>query len=86
MSTDEKLISKIENYRSGAPISFSELKKYLLLNGFTCNEKTGSSHMKFKHDLYPNSLAIPVHSNYVKRVYVKLAVGAVEYIRMEKER
>ncbi|WP_295570658.1 hypothetical protein [uncultured Holdemanella sp.] len=34
MSQIDKLIKKIENYRSGDQISFSELEKYLIYFGF----------------------------------------------------
>ena len=34
MSQIDKLIKKIENYRSGDRISFSELEKYLIYFGF----------------------------------------------------
>lgn len=86
MSTEEKLRKKIENYRSTAPISFNELKKYLLLNGFTCKESTGSSHMVFRHELLSRPFPVPVHNKQVRGVYVREAVLRVEEVRMKKER
>lgn len=86
MSTEEKLNRRIENYRSGDSISFADLKKYLILHGFTCNKKTGSSHMMFRHEKLQRPFPVPVHSNKVKVAYIKKACELVEDIQKEKER
>lgn len=77
MSKNEKLIRKVENYMSGDSISFKELEKYLLLNGFSEKPQNGTSHIIFTHALIDRPLVIPKHGNNVKGAYVKQAVVAV---------
>ena len=69
MSQIDKLIKKIENYRSSDQISFSELEKYLIYFDFFVKSHNGTSHVIFKHE------------NKVKAGYVKQAVELVEEIK-----
>ena len=49
MSKIEKLITKIENYKSGNKIEFSDLEKYLKYFGFKKKNQNGTSHVIFTH-------------------------------------
>ena len=71
MSKIEKLIAKIENYKSGNKIEFSDLEKYLKYFGFKKKNQNGTSHVIFTHDLLNRPFPIPKHGNSVKEVYVK---------------
>lgn len=85
MSKIEKLIAKIENYKSGNKIEFSDLEKYLKYSGFKKKKQNGTSHVIFTHDLLDRPFPIPKHGNSVKEVYVKKAVELVEEINYRKE-
>ena len=85
MSKIEKLIAKIENYKSGNKIEFSDLEKYLKYFGFKKKNQNGTSHVIFTHDLLDRPVPIPKHGNSVKEVYVKKAVELVEEINYRKE-
>ena len=80
MSKIEKLIAKIENYKSGNKVEFSDLEKYLKHFGFKKKNQNGTS-----HDLLNRPFPIPKHGNSVKEVYVKKAVELVEEINFRKE-
>lgn len=82
MSKIEKLIAKIENYKSGNKIEFSDLEKYLKYFGFKKKNQNGTSHVIFTHDLLDRPFPIPKR---VKEVYVKKAVELVEEINYRKE-
>ena len=84
MSQIDKLIKKIENYRSGDQISFSELEKYLIYFGFFIKSHNGTSHVIFKHELLSRPFPVSKHGNKVKAGYVKQAVELVEEIKDKK--
>lgn len=84
MSQIEKLIEKMQNYRSGNPIEFSEIEKYLIYYGFEEKNQSGTSHIIFTHKYLNRPFPIPKHGNKVKAVYVKKAVELVEWVK-EKE-
>ena len=48
MSKIEKLIAKIENYKSGNKIEFSDLEKYLKYFGFKKKNQNGTASSCFK--------------------------------------
>ena len=79
MSKIEKLIAKIENYKSGNKVEFSDLEKYLKHFGFKKKNQNGTSHVIFTHDLLDRPFPIPKHGNSVK------AVELVEEINYRKE-
>lgn len=85
MSKIEKLIAKIESYKSENKVEFSDLEKYLKHFGFKKKNQNGTSHVIFTHDLLDRPLPIPKHGNSVKGVYVKKAVELVEEINFRKE-
>ena len=85
MSKIEKLIAKIENYKSGNKVEFSDLEKYLKHFGFKKKNQNGTSHVIFTHDLLDRPFPRPKHGNSVKEVYVKKAVELVEEINYRKE-
>lgn len=78
MSKIEKLIAKIENYKSGNKIEFSDLEKYLKYFGFKKKNQNGTSHVIFTHDLLDRPFLIPKHGNSAK------AVELVEEINYRK--
>ena len=84
MSQIDKLIKKIENYRSGDRISFSELEKYLIYFGFFKKSHDGTSHVIFKHDLLSRPFPVQKHGNTVKAGYVKQAIELVDEIKDKK--
>ena len=72
----EKLLSLPKEMR------YEELKNILERFGYTCHE-TGSSHITYRKDGYPN-ITIPRHKN-IKRVYIRLIREAImEAIENEK--
>lgn len=79
MSKIEKLIAKIENYKSGNKVEFSDLEKYLKHFGFKKKNQNGTSHVIFTHDLLDRPFPIPKHGNSLK------AVELVEEINYRKE-
>lgn len=85
MSKIEKLIAKIENYKSGNKVEFSDLEKYLKHFGFKKKNQNGTSHVIFTQYLLNRPFPIPKHGNSVKEVYVKKAVELVEEINFRKE-
>ena len=84
MSQIDKLIKKIENYRSGDQIRFSELEKYLTYYEFIIKSHKGTSHVIFKHKLLSRPFPVPKHGNIVKAAYVKQAIELVEEIKNKK--
>ncbi|MGM9946755.1 type II toxin-antitoxin system HicA family toxin [Floccifex sp.] len=81
MSKIEKLIKKIENYRSGDQIEFIEIEKYLKYHKFNEKNQNGTSHVIFTHECLNRPFPIPKHGNKVKAAYVKQAVELVELVK-----
>ena len=67
MSKIEKLIAKIEDYKSGNKIEFSDLEKYLKYFGFKKKNQNGTSHVIFTHDLLDRPLPIPKYRSICKK-------------------
>ena len=73
MSKKDKLLDLLKS--SPNNVTFGDIRKLLVLEGFDLDRITGSHHI-FKRDEIV--LVIPVHNNRVKSVYVKRVVELIE--------
>jgi len=74
MSKYEKLLAAIRN--NPKDVSFEEIRKLLEANGYTCDDKTASSHCIFRKE-NAQPISIPKHKP-IKAVYVKQALQLIE--------
>ena len=68
-----KLLDRLTNNPKGA--SFHDVRMVLLHHGFQLERITGSHHIFSRPDA---TVAIPVHANRVKSVYVKRVIKLIE--------
>lgn len=80
MSTNEKLIAKVEDYRKGNSITFSELEQYLEIHDIKRQGQVGS-HVKFSNSLLSRPFIVPRHGNSVKVAYVRKAIELVHELK-----
>ncbi len=73
MDKREKLLDKLRN--SPKNVTFADVRKLLLQEGFSLERITGSHHVFKRNEI---TFAIPVHKNRVKSVYVKRVVEIIE--------
>ena len=75
MSKLEKLLQRIKN--NPKTVRFEEIEKILLLHGFKESQAgSGSSHYIFKRD--SAAVTIPNHGKFVKEIYIKRALAALD--------
>ena len=75
MSQFEKLLFRIRN--NPKAVKFEELKKVLGKYGYECTQPSGgSSHYTFRKN--GQILTVPKHGAYVKEIYVRQAIAALE--------
>ncbi len=72
MDKREKLLDKLRN--SPKNVTFADVRKLLLQEGFSLERITGSHHVFKRNEI---TFAIPVHKNRVKSVYVKRVVEII---------
>lgn len=78
MDKREKLLDKLRN--SPKNVTFADVRKLLLQEGFSLERITGSHHVFKRNEI---TFAIPVHKNRVKSVYVKRVVEIIGESRNE---
>ncbi len=75
LSQFEKLLQRIRN--NPKTVKFDEIKKVLLKYGYVCTQpKEGSSHYTFRKG--ENLLTVPKHGAYVKEIYVRQVIDALD--------
>lgn len=84
MSKTDKLIAKIENYRNGNSITFSDLEQYLSIFEIKKQGMHGS-HAKFSHPSFLRPFIVPVHGSTVKIAYVRKAIELVQALKDKEE-
>ena len=75
MTQIDKLLAKF--FQNPESISYSDLTKILIVNGFS-EIKAKWSHVKWKHELLSKDLIIPIHNNDCKPTYKKLAKKSIQ--------
>lgn len=75
LSQFEKLLLRIRN--NPKAVKFEELKKILTKYGYECTQPSGgSSHYTFRKD--GKILTVPKHGAYVKEIYVRQVIAALD--------
>ena len=75
LSQFEKLLLRIRN--NPKAVKFDELKKILTKYGYECTQPSGgSSHYTFRKD--GKILTVPKHGAYVKEIYVRQVIAALD--------
>lgn len=76
----QKLLARLTNNPKGA--RFEDLRTLLLYEGFQLERVTGSHHIFSTRDV---TVAIPVHSNRVKSIYVKRVLKLIDQAKGKAE-
>lgn len=76
MSKKEKLKKKIETKSNWNQITFDELSKYLIDNGYEIRQGKGS-HVIFYSEISQRPFPVPNHRGIVKAAYIKKAVELI---------
>ena len=75
MSQFEKLLLRIRN--NPKAVKFDEIRKVLTKYGYECTQPSGgSSHHTFRKG--KRILTVPKHGAYVKEIYVRQVIAALE--------
>lgn len=75
----QKLLARLNNPKDAR---FDDLRTLLLSEGFQLERITGSHHIFSTPDI---TIAIPVHANRVKSVYVKRVIKLIEQAKGKPE-
>lgn len=79
MTSRDKIEEKIMRRPIAKDITFTELKNFLVWNGFTVSPGKGD-HVKFEHDALDNHLSIPCGPKTVNAIYIKQVQLAIHLL------
>jgi predicted RNA binding protein YcfA (HicA-like mRNA interferase family) len=75
-----KLLERLTNNPKG--VTFDDIRRLLLYEGFQLDRVTGSHHIFKKSEI---TFVIPVHANRVKSVYVRRVIALIDQAKEQTD-